>query len=587
MIEEKRMKKNVVLLLLAFMAVTAFFGVSSAIALTIGGTVRQPLNLSLDDLARLESGTVRLNEVTSDNQFRGVFTYRGVPLRALLDLASIQKEETAFSKAVDLAIIVRNSAGKTTVLSWGEIFYRNPAELMIAFSATPVMPQRTCSGCHQPSFYEPVMNQLKRKVGFPKLVVANDFFTDRSLEDVVHIEVVNLKQKTEKKKMEKLFSPKFTVIGSNGKSLEISDLSGYRHFEASSKHVGDGRGYHGWKRFGGVSLRELIDKADVAKDMDAAILVSSVDGYRSLISYGELFMAPNGDRIMIADKVGNEPLKEDGKFALVVPDDTSADRMVKAVDRIEVVSLKTKPKVYVIGMGCADTSLITLEAISYLGKADVFVTPADLAARFSKYMGDKPVLFDPLLNAEPMFRKNNPNLSGTEVKDKLEKQRAADGKKIADALNAGKSVALLEYGDPTIYGAWQFWLENNYKGGVEIVPGISAFNAANAMIGKHLGCNGSIVLTVPRGLTANEGMLKAVAANGDTIAVFIGLKELKTLIPLLQKYYPPATPVDVAYKAGYSDGEHLVKTTLNDVLTAIEKEPEHHLGMIYVGPCLK
>jgi precorrin-4 methylase len=581
------MKRIVVFLFLVLLVLMAPFGAFSATALTVGGTVRQPLNLSVDDLAKFESVAVRLNEVTSDNQFHGVFLYRGVPLRAILDLASVQKEETGFSKAIDLAVIVRNSEGKTTVLSWGEVFYRNPADLMIAFSATPVMPHHTCSGCHQPSFYEPVMNQLKRKVGFPKLVVANDFFTDRSLEDVVHIEVVNLTQKSEKKKMEKLFSPGFTVKGGNGKSLEISDLSGYRHFEASSKHVGDGRGYHGWKRFGGVSLRELLGKLEVAQDMNTAILISSVDGYRSLISYGELFLAPNGERIMIADKVGGEPLQENGKFALVVPDDTSADRMVKAVARIEVVSPKTKPKVYVIGMGCGDTSLITLETISCLGKADVFVAPADIAERFSKYMGNKPVLFDPLLNAEPMFRKNNPNLSDAEIKDKLQKQRAADAKKISDTISQGKSIALLEYGDPTIYGAWQHWLEESFKGEIEIVPGISAFNAANAMIGKPMGCNGSIVLTVPRGLTANEGMIKAVAANGDTIAVFIGLRELKTLVPLLQKYYPPATPVNVAYKAGYSDGTHLVKTTLNDVLAAVEKEKEHHLGMIYVGPCLK
>jgi precorrin-4 methylase len=261
--------------------------------------------------------------------------------------------------------------------------------------------------------------------------------------------------------------------------------------------------------------------------------------------------------------------------------------MVKAVSKIEVISLKTKPKVYVIGIGCGDTSLMTLEAISYMGKADAFLANKDIKDRFSKYMGNKPILFDPLLTAGHTFRRDNPNLSPEEIKEKLEKLRAADAKKITDAIDEGKSIALLIYGDPTIYAPWQSWLEERFKGDIEVVPGISAFNAANAMIGKSVGCNGSVVLTTSRSLTANEDMVKALAAKGDTIAIFIGLRTLKTLVPFLQKYYPPATPVHVAYKAGYSDSKHLVKTTLGDALATLENEKEQHFGMIYLGPCLK
>ncbi len=584
------MKKRLTFILLFSLVITSvLIGVSSSMALTISGSVRQPLNLGLDDLPRLESVEARITEVLRDNSYRGVFIYRGVPMKTLLNLASIQKEEAGFSKPIDLAVVVRNREGKTVVLSWGEIFYRNPGEVMIAFSATPVMPyHKNCGDCHQLNFYKPVMEQLNRKIGFPKLVITKDFFTDRCLEEVVHIEVVNLKQKAEnKKKIEKLFSPKFTIVDINNKSFEIKDLSGYHHFEVSTKQVGDGRGYHGWKRFGGVPLRELLEKLGVKLEIDSAILISSIDGYRTLLSYSELFIAPDGERIMIADTIGTEPFKENGKFALIIPDDLSADRMVKAVAKIEAISFKNTPKVYIIGMGCGDTSLITLKAISYMGKADVFIAPEDIAKRFSKYMGNKPVLFDPLRNAEYIFRKSNPNLSVEELKNRLEKQRATDLQKIKDAFRDGKNIALLEYGDPTIYGAWQYWLEEHFRGHIEIVPGISAFNAANAMIGKHIGCNGSTILTVPKGLTANEGMLKAVAANGDTIAIFIGLKELKKLVPLLQKYYPPATPVYVAYRAGYSQSEYLVKTTLDEVISATEKEKEQHLGMIYLGPCLK
>lgn len=82
-------------------------------------------------------------------------------------------------------------------------------------------------------------------------------------------------------------------------------------------------------------------------------------------------------------------------------------------------------------------------------------------------------------------------------------------------------------------------------------------------------------------------MLEAVAQNGDTLVIFIGLKEMKNLMPLFQKYYPETTPVKVVYRAGYSDSERLISTTLKDVMNITEKEEEQHLGMIYIGPCLK
>jgi precorrin-4 methylase len=78
-----------------------------------------------------------------------------------------------------------------------------------------------------------------------------------------------------------------------------------------------------------------------------------------------------------------------------------------------------------------------------------------------------------------------------------------------------------------------------------------------------------------------------VADNGDTLVIFIGLKELKNLKPLFQKYYANTTPVYLVYRAGYSDSGYMVKTTIAEVAEVAEKEQEQFLGMIYIGPCLK
>ncbi|RLB58778.1 MAG: hypothetical protein DRG80_06920, partial [Deltaproteobacteria bacterium] len=85
-----------------------------------------------------------------------------------------------------------------------------------------------------------------------------------------------------------------------------------------------------------------------------------------------------------------QPVKNGGKFILVPPDDLMSDREVKAIQKIQVISLSREPKIYVIGMGCGDTNLISLKAISYMAKADVFVCPPDIKDRFAKYMGANP-----------------------------------------------------------------------------------------------------------------------------------------------------------------------------------------------------
>jgi precorrin-4 methylase len=555
-------------------------------SISVTGTVKQPLNLTMEDLRQFESVSVRLNEVTTDRNFHGAFSYRGVPLRTVLELATVQKEETNFFKPVDLVIIIKNKEGKQTVLSWGEVFYKNPSEIIIALTANPTVPHKSCKDCHNPETFEYRLTQLKRQVGFPKLVIANDFYTDRCLEDITNIEVVDLHPKLHVKKLPELFSPKFTITGGTKGSKEFSDLTSHSHIEIVAKQMGEGKGYHGLKYFTGVPLLELIKEAGLDLDLNTIFLISAPDGYRSSVSYGELTLNPDGRNIVIADRAAGQLLKENGKFSVIFPNDLSADRWVKAVSKIEAIQLKQQAKLYIIGIGCADTSLISLEAISYMGKSDVFVSTEDIAKRFAKYMGNKPVLFDPLMNAESFFRKKNPNLSDEEVKKKLKAQRVQSIQMIRDALNNGKNVAFLEYGDPTIYGSWIYWLQE-FTDQIEIIPGLSAFNVSNAMIKKHFGCNGSIILTVPRGLKDNEAMLKAVAENGDTLVIFIGLKEMKNLMPLFQKYYPETTPITVVYRAGYSDSERLISTTLKDILNITEKEEEQHLGMIYIGPCLK
>jgi hypothetical protein len=89
-----------------------------------------------------------------------------VPLRTLLETAFVAKEESAYNKAIDLAVLVRNSEGQEVALSWGEIFYKNSYDIIIASSATPISTPHDCSSCHKPEETEPRMKQFDRKIGF-------------------------------------------------------------------------------------------------------------------------------------------------------------------------------------------------------------------------------------------------------------------------------------------------------------------------------------------------------------------------------------------------------------------------------------
>ncbi|MBN1930255.1 MAG: hypothetical protein JW786_01425 [Desulfobacterales bacterium] len=575
---------GIVFLMVCWLVCQPYSALSSTLNIT--GLVKHPLNLTLEDLKGFDSIKVQLNEIMQDGSFRGVFYYRGIPLKALLELSCIEKEETAFNKKVDLAIRIKDKNGKEVALSWGEVFYRNPGRIIVAFSAQPIMPKKTCNKCHTPEEYQPRLDQLDRKIIFPKLVINSDTFADRCLDGITSIEVVDLRPKMSSKKMDKLYSKELSITGEQINNKTISDLSAYSRTRIPVKHLGEGRGYHGMENMEGVYFKSLLNELTIKPDLSQVFLVSAPDGYRSLFSYGEIFLDPTGDRIILADKLNDKSIEPGGKFMLIPPDDLMSDRDVKAVQKIEIISLRRQPKIYVIGIGCGDTSLVTLEAISYMAKADAFVCPEDIRKRFAKYMGDKPVLLDIYKFAPPRLKKQNPEFSQIKIDELLNKERTHAVGLVKDTLKNGKTVAILDYGDPTIWSGWT-WMQNFFGDEmIEIVPGLSSFNVANALIERKMGCNGSIILTTSRGIMENSTLLKPLSEKGETICIFMGLKDLDTLVPEFKKYYKEETPVYLAYKAGYAGSEHLIKTNLDELQKAVDEYHEKFLGLIYIGPCL-
>ncbi|HMB31226.1 MAG TPA: molybdopterin-dependent oxidoreductase [Desulfohalobiaceae bacterium] len=129
----------------------------------------------------------------------------------------------------------------------------------------------------------------------------------------------------------------FTIKGQVKKKLIIKDVQDYtQKKEKITLHQVGERGYHGTKTFTGFSFKQVLKKAQLPALLDSAILISSPDGYRSLLSYGEVFLSARGDRMLLANRLNNEKINPGGKYMFLIPDDFMADRWVKAVSNIQI-----------------------------------------------------------------------------------------------------------------------------------------------------------------------------------------------------------------------------------------------------------
>ena len=351
-------------------------------------------------------------------------------------------------------------------------------------------------------------------------------------------------------------------------------------------HMGDGKGYHGIDNYSGVLINDILEKAGINPDLSKIFLISAPDGYRTTFSYGEVFLNRVEDNTIIADIKNGKKIEKEGKFIFVPSDDLMSDRDIKSVEKINVIDLKRQPKLTYIGLGCGDTDLITMEAVTAMSRADVFICPPDIQKRFAKYIGGKPILMDIYDFIPPVIKKQNPGLSQSELNKILDDKRKGIADAIKAELNKGKNVAILEYGDPTIWSGSEYIREYFDTDMFDIIPGLSSFNVASSLLNRHTGCKGSMVLTTSRGILENPSMFESAAKNGETLSIFMAMKDLPGIVKFFNSVYAPDTQVHIAYRAGYSGSEKIIITDIKGLKNTIDSETEKNLFLVFIGPCL-
>jgi len=261
---------------------------------------------------------------------------------------------------------------------------------------------------------------------------------------------------------------------------------------------------------------------------------------------------------------------------------------VRDIRRIELVNLKQKGRIYVIGVGCGDVSLLTNEAVSYMGRADAFVCMESYQRSLAGYIAGKPVLFDPFMQLGRFYRTKHPEVSEEEAEKAAKDIYTSNIEMLREALADGKIVALLEPGDPTLYGGWRNWLSPYFpKESIRVIAGMSSFNVANAMLGEYNITRGPVIITEPEDFKGNESLIQTAARTDAVIVIFIGLSRMKDLVPQFTKYFEPDTPVHLIFYAGIAGMEERIKTTLSEVSREIADNREGFLGLIYIGRKLK
>lgn len=205
-------------------------------------------------------------------------------------------------------------------------------------------------------------------------------------------------------------------------------------------------------------------------------------------------------------------------------------------------------KVYVVGIGPGLHDHMTNAAKVAIDKADVIVG-------YSTYLE---IIAD--------------IIKGKEIDSSGMKKETDRCSRALEYAREGKTVAVVSSGDPGVYGMAGLVLELASDVEVEIVPGVSAANAAAAALGAPL-MHDYCVISLSDLLTDWELIKRRIdaAGMGDFVIALYNPKSMKRIKhieiarEILLKHKSGSTPVGIVQNAK-REGEKIVVTTLDDML---------------------
>jgi precorrin-4/cobalt-precorrin-4 C11-methyltransferase len=231
-----------------------------------------------------------------------------------------------------------------------------------------------------------------------------------------------------------------------------------------------------------------------------------------------------------------------------------------------------KVTVYFIGAGPGAADLITVRGQRLLERCHVClyagsIMPKDLLAHCppgAKIVDTGPLTLDQVVN------------------------------ELADADAAGRDVARLHSGDPSLYSALAEQCRRLDALGIdyEIVPGVPAFAAAAAALKRELTVPGvAQTVTLTRVATLSTPMppgeeLATLAQSGATLVLHLAAAQIDKIIPqLLDGGYTPETPAAVVAFASWPQ-QTVLRGTLSSIAGQMHDAGITKTAVIVVGDVL-
>ncbi|MBG0776338.1 MAG: tetrapyrrole methylase [Desulfovibrionaceae bacterium] len=239
-------------------------------------------------------------------------------------------------------------------------------------------------------------------------------------------------------------------------------------------------------------------------------------------------------------------------------------------------------RLYLVGLGVGDRDNMTLRAQKIVAKADVVFAMKRMLKDYAEMLEGKD-LYDAGHGLFASFGRRGGDSSALEAQAR---------KVIRKAVAEGKTVAILDGGDPMIYGPHTGFLTEFADLNPEVVPGVSSFNAANAALLRGVASgkvSHSVILTAAFGVRegyTGKDTLAELGKTQSTMVFFTMGMNLPEVVEQLKRSYPADTPIAIVSYAGYRDKEQVLRATLDTILERSGgKLPFEHL--IYVGDFLK
>ncbi|MGW8973747.1 precorrin-2 C(20)-methyltransferase [Streptomyces platensis] len=180
-------------------------------------------------------------------------------------------------------------------------------------------------------------------------------------------------------------------------------------------------------------------------------------------------------------------------------------------------------RLYGVGLGPGDPSLMTVRAVEVIAEADVIAYHSARHGRsIARSIAAKHLRADHLEEAliYPVTTESTDHPGG--YRGALDEFYETAAARLAVHLDAGRTVAVISEGDPLFYGSYQHMhkrLAHRYP--TEVIPGVTSISAAAARLGKPL-AEADEVLTILPGTLPEEELTARLTSTDTAVVMKLG-----------------------------------------------------------------